>query len=126
MLDFLKRIWRAISGNIRHTIAAFGIINGKKRRTYRSFLINLVSDDTRALEHILARTGSEAHFFFSGTCVLVGAVLPREFALGTTCVWRNVTKVGRGKSCYKLALSKDIMSIANIQNYFSIAINIII
>lgn len=83
--------------------------NGKKYNTYHSLLVNLVSDDARALEHILARTGSEAFLLLSGTCVLVGAVLPREFALGTTCVWRNVTEICGGEGCHKLALSKDIL-----------------
>jgi len=78
--------------------------NDKKKRTYHGLLVNFVGNNARALEHILSRTGSEAHFHLSGTRILIGTVFSREFALWATCIWRNVAKISRGEGCYKLAL----------------------
>lgn len=79
--------------------------NSKKySATYRRLLVNLMSDDARALEYVLAGTGGETHFIFAGTCVLIGAVFTGELTLRTTCVRRDVAEIGRGKSCYERAL----------------------
>ena len=83
----------------------------KKNCTHHGFLVNSMSNNTRTIEHIFSRTGGEAHFFLSGTRILVGAVLSREFALWSTCIWRNVAKISRGEGCYESTLNvkKNIM-----------------
>lgn len=76
----------------------------KNKTTYHGLLVNFASNNVRTLEHVLSGTGGEAHFLLSGTRVLVGAILPGEFAPRSTCVWRNVAEIGRGEGCHELAL----------------------
>jgi len=78
----------------------------RNQRTHRRLLVYLVSDDAGAVEHILARAGCEAFFLFSGTRVLVGALISGELAFWATCVWRNIAEIGRGEGCHEGTLQR--------------------